>query len=471
MTLTNPAATLSITGTGAQRRLIVESSSSELFDGFEGKVASAGVLEGPLSSENAQAARNVFPHLVPRPVGLSTSAGTGDRLGLATPGHVAAFQESGTHLVPVFAQQSAREMDRVGRDPRAVIDDATFGAIEGGWQGRMAADADHLKTTADIDRCLAAGFTSFTLDPGDVVQHLDGAATQADLKALPWEDLEDSYEALVARYENLNVDTGEGSIALSSEDLLTAAAKYGKCVALAVAMYRHLVEKADREVEVEIAVDETADVTTPAEHVYFATELNRLGVRFTGFAPRYIGDFEKGVEYIGDLRVLEDSLRVHAGIARALGPYKLSLHSGSDKFSIYDVVAETTGGLVHLKTSGTSWLTALDVVVVREPEVFREIYAVSRNAYVDARESYPVSADPKDVPPPEAVADAHLPELLSSIATRQVLHVGYGDVLAVSELDRQIRQLLADNPGEYRDRLREHIGRHLGPFNDRAVRA
>lgn len=471
MTLASLATTLSIVGTGGQRRLIVESSSNELLDSFEGKVASPGVLEGPLSPENARSARNAFPHLAPQPVGLSTSAGTGDRLGLATPGHVAAFQQSGTHLVPVFAQQSAREMDRVGRDPRAIIDDATFGAIEGGWEGRTAADADHLKSTADIDRFLAAGFTSFTLDPGDVVHHLEGVAEQADLKALPWEELEDSYDALLARYENLNVDTGETNIALSSEDLLTAAAKYGRCVALAVKMYRHLVEKADREVEVEIAVDETADVTTPAEHVYFVTELNRLGVRFTGFAPRYIGEFEKGVEYIGDIQVLEDSLRVHAGIARALGPYKLSLHSGSDKFSIYDVVAQTTGGLVHLKTSGTSWLTALDVVVAHEPDVFREIYTVSRNAYVNARESYPVSADPKDVPPAEAVADAHLPELLSSVGTRQVLHVGYGDVLGVSDLDQQIRQILAAEAGEYRDRLRRHIGRHLRPFNDRAVRA
>src|SRR5690625_1493716 len=93
MTLANPAATLSIVGTGAQRRLIVESSSDKLLDRFEGKATSPGVLEGPLSPENAESARNAFPHLAPQPVGLSTSAGTGDRLGLATPGHVAARSE------------------------------------------------------------------------------------------------------------------------------------------------------------------------------------------------------------------------------------------------------------------------------------------------------------------------------------------------------------------------------------------
>src|SRR5699024_10217224 len=165
----------------------------------------------------------------------------------------------------------------------------------GGREGRTAADADDLESTADIDSFHAAGFTSFTVDPGDVVHQLEGVAEGAGLKALPGGGLDDTSAAHAARQQNLKLDTGETNTALSSEDLLTAAAKYGRCVALAVKMYRHLVEKADREVEVEIAVDETADVTTPAEHVYFVTELNRLGVRFTGFAPRYIGEFEKGV--------------------------------------------------------------------------------------------------------------------------------------------------------------------------------
>src|SRR5699024_2103258 len=220
----------------------------------------------------------------------------------------------------------------------------------------------------------------------------------------------------------------------------------------------------------EVAIDETADVTTPAEHVYFVTELNRLGVGFVGFAPRYIGDFEKGVEYIGDLDVLRDSLAVHAGIARALGPYKLSLHSGSDKFSIYELVAETTGGLVHLKTSGTSWLTALEVVAARDLALFREVYSISRAAYVDSRASYPVSADPSQVSSPEALADADLPGLLTDVAARQVVHVGYGDVLAVSAVDRAVRELLAENAADYTDRLTDHIGRHLVAFNEAAVR-
>lgn len=469
MTLTTSAATLSIIGAGDDRRLLVTGASDAVLDRFDGTRAEGG-LEAKLTPANAAAVRSVVPSLAPRPVGLATSAGTGDRLGLATPGHVAAFQKHGPQLVPVFAQQSAREMDRVGRDPLSVIDDATFGAIAGGWTGPMAADADHLKSTADIDRCLAAGFTSFTLDPGEEVVHVEGEVRREHVQGLPWAELEDSYDALVARYANLTIDTGTELVALSTDELLRAAAKYGRCVALTARMHRHLLANAPGEVEVEVAIDETADVTTPAEHVYLVNELNRLGVGFVGFAPRYIGDFEKGVEYIGDLDVLRDSLTVHAGIARALGPYKLSLHSGSDKFSIYELVAETTGGLVHLKTSGTSWLTALDVVAARDLALFREIYAISRAAYVNSRESYPVSADPSRIPAPESVADADLPGLLEDFGARQVVHVGYGDVLAVPEVDRALRALLAENADDYTARLTGHIGRHLVAFDEYAVR-
>ena len=79
-------------------------------------------------------------------------------------------------------------------------------------------------------------------------------------------------------------------------------------------------------------------------------------------APRFVGTFEKGVDYIGDRTTFAQDIAVHAAIARSHGPYKLSLHSGSDKFSIYDICAEATHGLVHLKTAGTSYLEALRTI-------------------------------------------------------------------------------------------------------------
>jgi hypothetical protein len=103
------------------------------------------------------------------------------------------------------------------------------------------------------------------------------------------------------------------------------------------------------------------------EHIYVASELKRLDVQWVSIAPRCIGRCEKGIDYIGDLVALRQDLQTHAEIARALGPYKLSLHSGSDKFSIYPLICEVAQGQVHLKTAGTSYVEALRVVAQEAP--------------------------------------------------------------------------------------------------------
>ncbi|UCD30611.1 MAG: hypothetical protein JSV03_01675, partial [Planctomycetota bacterium] len=104
---------------------------------------------------------------VPKVCGLSTSIGLGDRLGLATPGHLRAIE--GTGCVPFLAQQSIREMTRTQRTPAQVMDDAMWGVCQVGWREGFGSDADHLKTPVDIDTCLEVGFTMYTFDPGDHV--------------------------------------------------------------------------------------------------------------------------------------------------------------------------------------------------------------------------------------------------------------------------------------------------------------
>ncbi len=135
----------------------------------------------PLDTVNAKVLQEVVPNLKPVPLGLSTSAGCGDRMGLATPGHVLAFnavarQPGAQPLAPIFMQQSIREMTRTNRTPTDVMRDATWGAFEGGWRDRLGADADHLKTPADIDACAAEGFSFYTIDPG---AHVDSEADTA----------------------------------------------------------------------------------------------------------------------------------------------------------------------------------------------------------------------------------------------------------------------------------------------------
>ena len=148
--------------------------------GFEGE-RSDGVLVGPTSPKNATALRSQLEWLRPRTLGTQTSAGLGDRLGLATPGHVRAVRRVGGGIAPIFPQQSIREMARTNRTPVQVMDDATWGMFAEGWKDGTGADADHLKTTQDIDATLAVGFTFFTIDPS---AHVDSAADTDELATL-----------------------------------------------------------------------------------------------------------------------------------------------------------------------------------------------------------------------------------------------------------------------------------------------
>jgi hypothetical protein len=466
-------------GGGGGRLVVVAGRGREtLLVDFEGERTPRGdesILVGPTSPRNAAALRRHLPGLRPRPLGTRTSAGLGDRLGLATPGHVRAMRAAGGGLLPVFAQQSIREMGRTGRTPLEVMDDATWGAFAEGWTGGVGADADHLKTPADIDACEPAGFSMYTIDPGEHVAGAADAAGPAALRAavaaLPWTDLEDDEAGLRARYDRRRVVVEGHRLTFDEETLLRAAAKYGRAVAHVARMERHLRQVVgSRDVEVEVSVDETETPTSPAEHYWVASELRRLGVRWVSLAPRFVGRFEKGVDYIGDLGELEKSFAVHAAIARALGPYKLSLHSGSDKFSVYPLAARLTRGLVHLKTAGTSYLEALRTVATADPALFREVYALARERYAVDRASYHVSARLERASRAEDVPADALVALLEQFDARQILHVTFGSVLNATDGSGRPRfrdalfALLHAHPEAHARNLEAHLGRHLRPF-------
>ena len=451
----------------------------------------------PTDHANAVALRRALPFTAPQVVGVRKSFGFGDRLGLATPGHVRAVRKT-PGIVPVFAQQSIREMVRSGRTPEQVLDDATWGVFQEGWRDGFGADADHLKTTADVDVCVEAGYTMYTVDPGD---HVDNEAATAGLdvlkskvEALPWDVLASSPQEMRAAYLDRTFDLGDGLVIhFSAETLLRAAAKYSRAVAHATTMYRHLattspltpsappplsqrvsgegVGGSGVRFELEVSVDETETPTTPEEHFFVASELRRLGVRWVSLAPRFVGRFEKGVDYIGDLKQFEAEFAKHVAIARAMGPYKLSVHSGSDKFSIYPIVARLGGGLIHVKTAGTSYLEALRALASVDPPLFREILAFAHSQYDVDRATYHVSANLAKVPGPDQLSDAELTGVLDTFDGRQVLHVTFGSVLTGKneQGDYRFRQRLLNalraNEEVYYAALETHMGHHLAKFS------
>jgi tagaturonate epimerase len=444
---------------------------------FEGETSSAenrSLLLGPLNAANAVALRRCLAWLRPQVLGLQTSVGLGDRLGLATPGHLRALHAVGENLAPIPAQQSIREMGRTGRSPQQVMDDAMWGVFSEGWRAGFGADADHLKTLDDVDRCVAAGYTFYTFDPATYVDSTADAASSDDLRdrfrMLPWEQLADTPNDLARRYLASSIECEGHRIPFDEITLHRAAVKYGRAIAHASSLYQRLAQVSEnRAWEVEVSVDETDTPTTHAEHVYWARELSRLGVRWVSLAPRFVGTFEKGVDYIGNLTAFAHDVAIHAAIARSYGPYKLSLHSGSDKFSIYDTCVEATRGLVHLKTAGTSYLEALRTIGELEPPLLREIYAFACQHYEADRVSYHVSARLAHAPDP-ATPEYDVALLLEQFDAREILHVTFGSVLTARTAEGahlfrdRLLALLRGHPEAYAETLTRHFVRHLQPF-------
>ena len=451
---------------GGVKRLVALADDESAFRSFAGVVEPTDGkvrLVAKTSPENALALRSALPWLKPSRFGLHTSAGFGDRLGLATPGHVRALKAVGAAINPVFAQQSIREMGRCHRTPRNVLDDATWGAFQAGWTKPVGGDADHLEELDDIDDTVAAGFVFYTLDPKAEVdpgaEHADAAAIQQKVAALDWSGLESDLATFSKRYVGQRIDLEHEPIVLDDESVLRAMAKYGPSLAHAMAMYRRLMEKGI-DCEVEFAVDETDYPTKPAEHIVVVSELQRLGMEFVSFAPRFVGRFEKGVEYMGDIEELKRDFEIHAQIARALGPYKLSLHSGSDKYSTYPLIAEATKGLVHLKTAGTSWAEALRVIAHNDPDLMREVLVLALDSFEANRKSYHLSCDPAKIPTDPT--DDEVARLMDVVDSRQVLHVGYGAIL--KEFGPRLYQVWNANEEEHYQIIADHFVKHLAPF-------
>ena len=149
--------------------------------------------------------------------------------------------------------------------------------------------------------------------------------------------------------------------------------------------------------ELEISIDETEIPTSPIQHYFVANELHRRGIKFSSLAPHFCGEFEKGIDYVGNLEQFEREFIFHALIAKHFN-YKISIHSGSDKFSVYPIISRYTNGKLHIKTSGTSWLEAMRIVATANPMLYRNIHKYALNVFEDASKNYRVSTNLENIP-------------------------------------------------------------------------
>ena len=431
----------------------------------------------PCNHHNASLLREQFSFTRPTVIGLTPAIGMGDRIGLATPGHIRAAKKFGAF--PVLAQQSIREMTRTSRSPQEVMDDVLWAVFQEGYRLGFAADADHLKTEKDIDETFKVGFTMYTIDPSEYVDNnadkYDMSALRESFRKLPWGELKCTEDTYFKRYlgKEFRLSASDGSHALtlkfSEEDLLRAAVKYSAAIAHTAKLVRHLERLfKGKKFDLEISVDETETPTSPLEHLFIALELKRLNIRIQGLALRFVGSFEKAIDYIGDLNEFERTFRDHVLIASVCGPYKLSIHSGSDKFSIYPIIGRLAGDMIHLKTAGTSYLEALRVVARHDPSLFREIVRYSLKRFEMDRRTYHISTELFMVPDPKDVADEALEETyLNQDEGRQLLHVTFGSILTAKtssgewRFRNRIRKVLLDHEEEFYEVIASHFERHI----------
>ena len=408
--------------------------------------------------------RKKFPHLNPSICGLRSSFGTGDRLGVATPAHLLAFEKYGGDLFPFLAQQSVRERMRTGRSWDDVMDDAIWGIFERGYEGKFGADADHVKTEEELASAVESGYTMFTVDPSDYVR--DPRMMKDDEKKKLYGDLKD-IDSIERMYLGRKYDIFGEVLVFEESEFVDIALTYLNAIDHVERLFKLLKEKKKGEFDFEISVDETSAPTSPLAHIFIVEELRRRGIEFTNLALRFVGDWQKAIDYIGDLDLLDRELHLHGEIAEKFGGYKLSLHSGSDKFSVYPSFRRNTDGLFHVKTAGTSYLEEIKVVALKDPNLYREIHKFALTVFDKDRKSYHVTTDLSKIPDVDSIPDDELIDLFNDPNSRQLIHITYGSVLNAKDekgnyrFRNRIYGILFENEDEHYKLLSEHIGKHL----------
>jgi hypothetical protein len=306
------------------------------------------------------------------------SIGVGDRFGRQAKAQLRACllaAENGIEVVPVW-NKSNREHLIIGSEPAKVRAAADAAVKELGWKKPYHVDADHIRLDT-VDRFLVP-CDFFTLDVADSIgQPADPAAVKA---------FADRHADLTG---TVTIPRIEDAFTITRADVERIAAKYLKAAQDAGAIYRKIAAaKGEGNVITEVSMDETDSPQTPPELLLILAMLADEKVPLQTIAPKFTGRFNKGVDYVGDVRQFEKEFRQDlAVIAFAVQKFglpanlKLSIHSGSDKFSIYEpmrkAIRDFDAGL-HLKTAGTTWLEEVIGLALSGGDgldIAKEIYA------------------------------------------------------------------------------------------------
>jgi tagaturonate epimerase len=406
------------------------------------------------------------------------SIGVGDRFGhqgRAQLQALVAAKRVGVNIVPVW-NKSNREHQIIGTKPadaRRAADDAVFAL---GWKDSYYVDADHigLKT---VDPFLPVS-DFFTLDVADFIG-----------KPASEHSIEEFVDRMRPRGESATIPGIPTPVSLQADDLRTFARKYLLAVQEAAKTYRHIAAaRPTGNFVIEISTDEAAQPQTPAELFLLLAAIAAEKIPIQTIAPKFTGEFLKGIDYVGNVaqfaKEFEEDVHVIAHAVRTFelpSNLKLSVHSGSDKFSIYPHIHRTIvqrhAGL-HLKTAGTTWLEELIGIAMAGGtglDLARDVYAQAFARIDELCKPYEtvIAIDRAQLPDPAAVRSWSSSDFASALRhdpahrsynkhLRQLLHVGYK---IAAEMGERYIAVLEDSEeivaGNVTDNL---LLRHINPI-------
>lgn len=369
------------------------------------------------------------------------SIGVGDRFAHQAKAQLQACHlasQSGVDVIPVW-NKSNREHTIIGSEPGSVRDAADAAVAQLGWTLPYYCDADHINLST-VDRFLNA-CDFYTIDVADFIGRPSDAS---------------SLERFIAGHceliGNVMMDGSEDAIEITQDLLRMTASRFLFAVEEAGRIYRRIEESKGKGTFIaEISMDETDHAQTPAELLIILAAIADEKIPIQTIAPKFSGRFNKGVDYVGDAIQFSRELSLDiASIRYAVANYglepnlKLSIHSGSDKFSIYPAIHEAMTRMeagVHLKTAGTTWLE--EMIGLAESggaglDLVKEIYA---EAFAHAEElcapyASVIDIDARQLPSPSEVAGWTSWQFICALhhnprcaeynpSFRQLLHVGF----------------------------------------------
>ena len=406
------------------------------------------------------------------------SFGIGDRFAHQAKAQLQAFRmlaEDGIDVAPVW-NKSNREHTFIGSEPQSVFDAGQAAVKELGWTKGWHVDADHIQLKT-VDRFMICS-DFFTIDVADSIGK---PASVSDVASFVT-----NHPELIGP---LSIQGVSLPLIISQADVERVAAKYLLAVQDAGRIYRHIIAaKGEDKIIAEVSMDETDAPQTPPELLIILAALADENIRLQTIAPKFTGRFNKGVDYVGDLFQFEkefnDDLAVIAHAVKAYGlpaNLKLSVHSGSDKFSLYPIIRHAlarTGAGLHLKTAGTTWLEELIGLAEASGDgltLAKEIYAYALEHVDELCAPYAsvIDIDRNKLPTSATVDSWTGPQLASALRhipahpgfnahVRQLLHVSFK---VAAKAGTRYTDLLKANEEIVAKQVTENIyERHMRPL-------